>query len=506
MTEDKNTVTAVKTLIDKSFEQIIDADITLPDYCPEIVRVLQCRAQPQLVKIQTEGTKVICDGYVRFVLLYTSDDPGKLHGFVNTQNFTKVIETGTPLSELTNVSLKSEYVQARATGSRSLIAKSAVSVHICEETFESTTVTLNSQSSDIQLKTEKHTVSIPLGRQIKTFLTEIEVTPEFENITCVLDSYSTAVLDEYKVIDKKVVVKGQILLESSLLCDDGTVHKIAQRTGFSQFVPLDNASADMLCKLKCNILECKEETEQEIDGSVTSLRYLVTGNLYATCYENREVEVALDGYSTLYHTESELQQVIFTRYKPTGHCSCHVSKRIVLDAPIKNIIDQKLELSVNPQKLEQGNNSVPCFGKIHLTAEGEDNQIYVWSKAIDCTVEVPQCEGFDIQLDTACLSWDHVGVKCEQNSAYVSFDVLLQGYCMESSSICCLKQLRADTDQPKQRDDSVAMVIYFANSGESIWDIAKHYNTTVKQIAKANALTGETIEAKQVILIPMVAG
>lgn len=503
--EDKNAITVMKPLIDKAFEQTVDADITLPDYCPEIVRVLQCSANPNLVKVQIEGSKIICDGYVRFVVLYTSENPGRLHSFVNIQNFTKTIETGVAISDLTEVTVKSEYVQARATGSRSIIAKSAVSVHVFDQICDSTTVTLQPQSGDIQLKNIACEISLPTGRQVKSFLTEIEISPEFEDTECVLDTEAKVFLDEYKVMDGKVVVKGQILLESSLLSSEGIVHKITNRSNFSQFVPLETAAPTMLCKLKCNILECKEEVEQDIDGSVNKISFLVTANLYVTCYENRLVDVALDGYSTLYETEIEYQKATLIRYKPLSNCTSHVSKRVVLDVPIKSVIDQKIELYANMQSVEDGTALFPCFGKLHLIAEGEDNQIYVWSKAIDFTVDLSETGEYQL-FEPAAVIGDHVNIKTEQNSVFLSFDVQLQGMFVISEDITCLKHLEPNTEQKKDRDESVAMMIYFANQGESVWDIAKHYNTTAGQIVTANALTDEMIDQKQVILIPLVSG
>lgn len=503
--EDKNAITTLIPLIDKAFEQTVDADITLPDYCPEIVRVLQCSANPNLVKVQIEGSKIICDGYVRFVVLYTSENPGRLHSFVNIQNFTKTIETGIALSDLTEVTVKSEYVQARATGSRSIIAKSAVSVHVFDQTFDSTIVTLQSQSSDIQLKNKSCEVSIPTGRQVKSFLTEIEINPEFDDTECVLDAEANIFLDEYKVMDGKVMVKGQILLESSLLSSEGSVHKITNRSNFSQFIPFETAVPSMLCKFKCNVLECKEEVEQDIDGSVNKLSFLVTANLYVTCYENRQVDVALDGYSTLYETETEYQKATLMQYKPVSNATSHVSKRIVFDVPIKSVIDQKIELFANAQSVEDDTAGFPCFGKLHLIAEGEDNQIYVWSKAIDFTVDLSELKEYQF-FDPAAVIVDHVNIKTEQNSIFLSFDVRLQGMFVISTEITCLKELEPNTEQKKERDESVAMIIYFANQGESVWDIAKRYNTTARQISAANALTGETIKQKQVVLIPLVSG
>ena len=43
-------------------EQPIDADITLPDYCPDIRRVLKCLVTPRITAVQTAGDRATADG------------------------------------------------------------------------------------------------------------------------------------------------------------------------------------------------------------------------------------------------------------------------------------------------------------------------------------------------------------------------------------------------------------------------------------------------------------
>lgn len=48
------------------------------------------------------------------------------------------------------------------------------------------------------------------------------------------------------------------------------------------------------------------------------------------------------------------------------------------------------------------------------------------------------------------------------------------------------------------------MTIYFAQEGESVWEIARRYNTTAEAITAENKLTGDAVETKCKLLIPRV--
>ena len=52
--------------------------------------------------------------------------------------------------------------------------------------------------------------------------------------------------------------------------------------------------------------------------------------------------------------------------------------------------------------------------------------------------------------------------------------------------------------------NSNAITVYFPEESESLWSIARRYNTTVKAIAEENGLEGESTENLKVIFIPAV--
>jgi LysM repeat protein len=48
-----------------------------------------------------------------------------------------------------------------------------------------------------------------------------------------------------------------------------------------------------------------------------------------------------------------------------------------------------------------------------------------------------------------------------------------------------------------------ATVIYFADSGEKIWDIARKYNSSVEEIMRINELTENLLTNSKTLLIPI---
>ena len=57
--------------------------------------------------------------------------------------------------------------------------------------------------------------------------------------------------------------------------------------------------------------------------------------------------------------------------------------------------------------------------------------------------------------------------------------------------------------ESKAQQDA-ALTLYFCSKDESLWDIAKKYNTTKEAIQTENSIAGDVTEKEDMILIPWV--
>ena len=61
-----------------------------------------------------------------------------------------------------------------------------------------------------------------------------------------------------------------------------------------------------------------------------------------------------------------------------------------------------------------------------------------------------------------------------------------------------------NSSKPVEKTSRGAMTVYFASKDENIWNIAKKYCASVKEIMRINELTEEIIENDRMILVPMI--
>ena len=67
-----------------------------------------------------------------------------------------------------------------------------------------------------------------------------------------------------------------------------------------------------------------------------------------------------------------------------------------------------------------------------------------------------------------------------------------------------LTDIALTDDRPFEADPAVGIRIYYAQPGESVWDIAKRYHVAQGRILEDNELSSDTLSARRALIIPTV--
>ncbi len=85
------TMTTSEVVYDSFVEQPIECDVILPDYCPDILKILTCTAEPSFTLVQAVGEQLAMDGHTNISITYMSED-GTVHTSEHRVQFSRTIE------------------------------------------------------------------------------------------------------------------------------------------------------------------------------------------------------------------------------------------------------------------------------------------------------------------------------------------------------------------------------------------------------------------------------
>ena len=93
------------------------------------------------------------------------------------------------------------------------------------------------------------------------------------------------------------------------------------------------------------------------------------------------------------------------------------------------------------------------------------------------------------------------------SSLQVRCEVLVRGCISQLCQCSVMEQITVDETKPIQREDDCSLTIYYADPGETLWDIAKRYHTGMQSVMEANAQIelseDSSISGREMLLIPI---
>ena len=109
-----------------------------------------------------------------------------------------------------------------------------------------------------------------------------------------------------------------------------------------------------------------------------------------------------------------------------------------------------------------------------------------------------KCRKAFYNLSASVISEDYTN---GHGGTEISAEIFIEGTVYVISEVNALVSFDAFEDRPRRKDPA-AVILYYAEKGENIWDIAKRYGTGCTKIAEENELSGETLAERMMLIIP----
>ena len=149
----RETVSAAECVYEGVQEQGIELDYILPDYYPDIFKLVRCEVSPVIVDYTVSGDKIAYEMRCDIKILYCSESGGALQCVSQRQNFSKTVDMGKICDNASvKLSPKTDHINYRAVNKRRLDMRGAVSVKIKVEGEKNQEVICDAFGLNVQVK------------------------------------------------------------------------------------------------------------------------------------------------------------------------------------------------------------------------------------------------------------------------------------------------------------------------------------------------------------------
>lgn len=494
-------VGAEETLNSCTAEQPIDADITLPDYCPDIRRVLKCLVTPRINAVQTAGDRATADGSASVCVIY-ADEQGSVCCFEQVYPFSKYADLKCSDENCcVNVRASTQYANCRAVSPRRLDIHAVVSVAFCISDVKQEQIITGAEGSGVQLRCcDAHTASLVGCVDSPFAMSETVPLPEGQpSASCVLHADAAALAQEIKVISNKLLIKGELSVTAVCRGDSGEIFTFGHTMPISQIVGLDGVEDDCTCCVHMPVTALEVQPKADSSGENRLIDISARVNADVRAFRELSFPVVTDAYSVCCELETRSKNTDFCTIadKFSDTFTCRSTQELPEARQILAVwcSDVTHSTSQIPDGVLISGELTAHF--IYNDSEGQpgyaQRQIsFEYRRNVKACGELRCSPSIDITAASAAGASGGADMRVEMCISGCVFD------CVQRKTVTQLEC--AEGAEKKER--TPALTVYFADAGEEIWNIARRYNTTVEAVEQENGLAGDTVAQKCMLLIP----
>ena len=280
------------------------------------------------------------------------------------------------------------------------------------------------------------------------------------------------------------------------------MQKTQQQFPFSQIVEIADITEDCRCSVTGELCSLNLTTRTNAEGECRSVAVVSRINLTCKACCLQTVPLIFDAYSTRKKTDFKTEEVPFTKLAKQVNETFLCKKQIDLPEEAETICDiwcDPADCSARPG--EKGltlSGSILC-GALHQNSEGEfgysERMIeFEYPILLETPIAAPMCKP---KITVSNCEYRPNG----RGGAELTVKLAINATVYSAESLQVLTGLTVDENTPAV-DDNAALIAYFAQNGEEVWQICKRFCANRKELLEQNDLKEDRLKENKMLLIP----
>lgn len=483
-----------------SIKALVEGEVLLPETKPEIVKVLTVDGDVEVTSSKLVKDKIIVNGVVRFKIMYNSNDENQvIHSLDASTDFREEIEIEGINDQMT-AELKTyiEHIDYELVNEAKIEVKTVLEIEGKVKTSSSIDIVKDiSGERGLQVLKEKIKYKEIIGANSTSALVKeaFELENEMPDILDVLRTDAKVIEKETKVVDDKVIVAGIVQCGIMYIGDDDNnrVNYMNHEIPFTQFVEMTGVLKDMNCSLSLKLDDINYDVKEDIEGSIRIIDVEALIKIDARVYEYKDKEVTIDTYSTNKKLDVNKQEILITEN----------IKHMLSESVVKGVINTSEEnIKVNDVYHINGKSIITDYRTVEgkLIIEGILDLSMVFNdkslepvKVMNYQIPFKNYSDMEEVVDSEIeIEIDNIikDIKYEKvNDTEIEVEALTQN----NINVNRIKKLSivtkaVETEEEIDLNSRPSIIIYIVQKDDTLWDIAKRYNTTTEELIETNEI------------------
>lgn len=503
--QENRTFRAPAIVLDTVAEQLTDVDLTLPDYCPDIEKILKCTLIPQIQSKTLSGGQLQVDGVCVVSMMYVEREKKSIRSCEHTVGFSQSF-TVRDASEgyIVLTKTRPEYINCRALSPRRLVMHGAFSLYAKVITAKTTSL-FEPEKENLETLTQTVQLSdLKANCQEQFTVSEQISVADKPAVEAVLYSKVTAGLTDAKAVSGKILLNGELNINLFYLTDieTGETAKLNYLLPFQQIIDCEGIEEDTDNIFNVEVMSYDIRLKNDILSDKPAISFDAMLCVSAEGYSTGEADIITDAYCTEFACAPQFSELgivggvceiadTFIQKTTAKIDGCKLSK--VLDIYADSVACETVG----------GAEGISAKGKINLCilALDEENMPVFVERACEVERLLPSTESCNTVLFSTARVISISYRLTEDNAVDIRCEVKISGGAINSAKYKAVSSVEVFDDKPIA-PDGCALTLYYASEGESLWNIAKKHNTGVDLLMSENELENAVLDSDRMLLIP----
>ena len=491
----------------------LSSDFNVPDAKADALSLIKEKGEVELEDIRLVSGKCTVKGKMRFAILYLGDEKGHpvwdLSGNIPFEEIVN-LEDACQNDDI-SVNYTIDDLQTELINSRKIGVKAIVSLELVAEALTDGEGAIDLEADECVM-TRKHMIPITqmsiCKKDTYRYREEWALPASKLPISKVFYEDITLMNMETRPVEGKINLSGQVKIfllymteeeEAKLDCYENILP-------ISGSVDCNGCDDSMIPQIQIGIHHKDLIIKEDEEGKHRTLDLELVLNLNMKIYRQEELEVLTDFYAT----DRELRPVFTDTYfenlrmKNTGKCSVTGKISCGSGEPPLQIWNVSGNLFIDQKEI--------CPEGVKITGVIEASILYISSNEdiplgsikgnipFEQLVEIPGIlpdsmtvlESTIDQISTNMLGDGEIEVKAVVSLDVIAFDLV---------TLPMISDYMEEALDKGLRNKAPGLIGYVVKKGESLWDIAKQYYTTIADVMELNDLEQEEVNVGEMLLL-----
>jgi len=469
----------------------VSEEFVLPDYIPEIRKLLLCRASVLPEGKFISDSTVDISGSVTYLVIYT-DDEGKLCSTPLSSSYEASVAMPN-VSSSVFVDTTVEAVTPRVSAPRRLSIKSRLKSRAIstqgKEIKEN--ITPCSAADEMYLERQKKTLdafeiaTCSLGNIRMSDKFDMQGISKAEPLWC----DATLAIYEYKAQNRSISVRADVTVKC--ICrGENDIFTLTKTLPLAEELECEECKTGSMVRVQGRCVSLS--ISNELNGDTSQLFFDICCELEAEAVVKKEAELTVDCYSTKYESTSSYKDIEAYSVAKMSSCGFTFSEAVKRKAADSAQILDQMATPVC-EKAEIKGKKLILGGKLLLDTveQGSTEQTEYFSNSYELPFkyESELAEQVGDCVIRASFDIGNLSLRADSEKLYITAELYPSFTVLEKTRARVLDSAVLDKDSEIKNDASCVRV-YFPKGSDTLWEVAKKYHTTVNKITQDNELQG----------------